>query len=161
MKEIQGKATTTLLAPIENSFALVYAVEDYPRWNSEVFRAVEVLDRGADGAASKARAKLRVARGRFARDFELIVAVRAEPPKAVYIERIPHGPSDQERLQLTWALQAAQPEDGRTQLALSFATALTSLPSLLPLGGAGDQMARSLVEGVARALRGQPEQPRL
>lgn len=175
MKELQGRASATVPAPIETSFAVVYAVEAYPRWNRDLFREVEVLERDQDGGPSKARAKLRVARGRFVREFELLVAIRAERPNAVYIERIPHEPSDEERLQLTWTLRAngstssggpaggptgdgatssgGPAGGGPTDIALTFAAALSSLPSFLPLGGAGDQIARSLVDGVARALR--------
>ncbi|MBV8991320.1 MAG: hypothetical protein JO372_22405 [Solirubrobacterales bacterium] len=149
MKEFHGTAGTTVLAPLERSFATVYAVEDYPSWNRDLFRAVDVLERDADGGASKARATLRVARGRFVKEFELLVAVRAERPKAVYIERIPHEPSDEEGLQLIWGLKGDQE---RTHIELRFAAAISSLPSFLPLGGAGDQIARSLVQGVTRAL---------
>ena len=148
MKQLRGQASGTVLAPIDESYALLLAIERYPSWNSKAFREVEVLERDHDGGPTKAWAKLRVARGRFSRDFELVVAVRAERPSAVYVERIPNEPSDAERLDLTWALQ----EERGTRIALRFSAVLSSLPSFLPLGGAGDQIAGSLVSAVARAL---------
>lgn len=148
MKELRGKASAKVLAPLEASFALLHAIERYPSWNRDLFREVEVLERDDSGAPARAWANLRVARGRFVKDFELVVAVRAERPNAVYVERIPNEPSDEERLKLTWALH----EEGQTRVALSFAAALSSLPSFLPLRGVGDQIAGSLVKAVARAL---------
>ncbi len=137
-----------MLAPIDKSFALLQAIERYPSWNANVFREVEVLERGPDGHAAKAWAKLRVVRGRFRKDFELVVAVRARRPSAVYVERIPNEPSDGERLELTWSLQ----DEGATRIALRFSATLSLLPPFMPLGGAGDQIAASLVRAVGRAL---------
>lgn len=148
MKQLHGQASGTVLASIDESFALLQAIERYPRWNANVFREVEVLERDPEGHAAKAWAKLRVARGRFTKDFELVVAVRAQRPSAIYLERIPNEPSDGERLELTWSLH----DEGVTRIALRFSASLSSLPSFMPLGGTGDQIAASLVRAVGRAL---------
>jgi hypothetical protein len=148
MKRLQGQASKTVDASIDRCFAVLRAVDGYPSWDPELFQAVDVLEQDAEGNPVRAHAKLRVVRSGFTREFDLIVAVHAKYPGAVHVQRIPHDAADQEKLDLAWTLEA----DGATRITLAFSAAIASIPSLLPLRGAGDGIAGHLVGSVARAL---------
>ncbi len=45
----------------------------------EVVRRVEVVERGDDGTATKARTTLHVSQGPFNRDIDLLLSVQTEP----------------------------------------------------------------------------------
>jgi ribosome-associated toxin RatA of RatAB toxin-antitoxin module len=148
MKELHGSARALVTASLEESFRLLAAVDRYPSWNAALFREVEVLERDGDGQPLRARARLRIPRSPLFREFELLVAVRTQWPQAVYLTRIPYEPSDEERMQLAWRLSDA----GRTRIELEFEAAVSFLPAFLPLAGAGDKIARTVLEGAAIRL---------
>jgi ribosome-associated toxin RatA of RatAB toxin-antitoxin module len=147
MKQLQGNSSASVSAPIERCFALLYAVETYPAWYPEVVRDAEVLERKEDGGPSKARAQLHVSAGPLVQDFKLLLAVTAEPLRAVTLTRIAHDASDSEEFEVSWRLEQA----GQTRIQLDLHANL-SVPRFLPLGGIGDSLARGFVEAAARAL---------
>ena len=56
MKELRGQATGTVSVTPERCFAVLLAVDRYPRAYPEVIREVEVIDRHADGSPQLALA---------------------------------------------------------------------------------------------------------
>jgi ribosome-associated toxin RatA of RatAB toxin-antitoxin module len=154
VKRITGVASGVVDAPLEECFALLEAVDRYPAWNPELVPEVEVLERTDDGRPARARVKLRVARSRFSKDLELVVAVRADRPMTVHLTRLPNEPSDEERLELTWRLHAA----GKTRIELELDAVASLLPAFIPLRGLGDLIARRLLAAATRAL--EPAPPR-
>jgi ribosome-associated toxin RatA of RatAB toxin-antitoxin module len=147
VKQLQGRARAELEAAPEDCFALLAAVERYPAW-FEVLREVEVLEPEQNGTAGLARAAVHVEQSPFGKDFELFVAVRTEPPFAVTLTRVPYGPTDLDRLELTWRVRGEAP----TQLELEFDAAVSFVPGFLPVGDAGDAIARAAIEAAREAL---------
>jgi hypothetical protein len=147
MKQLRGAADSEVAASPEQCFALLADVEGYPRWHSETVRQVEVIERGADGRASKVAATLHAQTGPLARDFHLMLAVALQPPRTVRLTRAPHEPTDPERFEVNWRVAAGQPT--RIQLELE---AVLELPRLVPLGPVGDSLASGFVAAAAREL---------
>jgi hypothetical protein len=148
MKQISGRASSVVAAPVENCFALLEAVHRYPVWNGDLVREVKVLESDADGRPARAWARIHVAQNRFAKNFELVVAVRAEPMRAVCLTRLPNESSDPEQLVISWRLH----RDARTRIGLEFHATVSFLPSVVPLFGVGDLIADTLMDAAARAL---------
>jgi ribosome-associated toxin RatA of RatAB toxin-antitoxin module len=149
MKELHGTASRTVAAPVEDCYGLLEAVDGYPAWHPDVVRSVEVLERGADGRPSRARATLHVAVGPLVRDFNLVLAVELEALRRVKLIRQRNEPSDQEQFVVSWRLE---PDGERaTRIAIELDANL-SVPRLVPLGGIGDSMAEGFVSAAARAL---------
>jgi ribosome-associated toxin RatA of RatAB toxin-antitoxin module len=148
VKEIEGLASTLVAAPVEDCFSLLAAVDRYPAWNGELLRQVEVLEWEGDRRPAMARAMLHVAQSPFDKDFELVVAVRCEPPRTVSVIKVSGGPFHRERLALTWHLHP----DAGTRIELEFHATASFLPSLLPLFGVGDLIAGTLLQAAAREL---------
>jgi hypothetical protein len=149
VKELRGAASGTVDAPLGEAFALLAALEDYPRWHPDVVKHVEVLERGDDGQPRRARTALHVAYGPLVRDFNLVMAVTVEPERLVGLKRIPHGSDDPEEFAVTWRLE----EPAGTRITLELLASL-SVPRLLPVGGIGDSFARGFVDAAARELGG-------
>lgn len=148
MKQINGRASSVVAAPVENCFALLEAVHRYPTWNGDLVREVEVLEWDADGRPAGARAMIHVAQSPFAKNFELVVAVSAEPMTAVYLTRLPNAPSDPEQLVISWRLHP----DAGTRIELEFHATVSFLPRVVPLFGVGDLIADTLIDAAARTL---------
>ncbi len=149
MKQLEGTAAAEVAAPATQCVALFEAVERYPQWYPEVVRHVEVTEREAGGRPTQARAQLHVAYGPLVRDFDLLLAITVDSPGTVRLARIPHGPSDPERFDVTW--HAAEAARTRIELRLE---ANLSVPRLVPVGGIGAQLARGFVDAAARELSG-------
>jgi ribosome-associated toxin RatA of RatAB toxin-antitoxin module len=149
MKELAGSASTTLQASPERCFELVSAVERYPDWNPEVIRTAEVLDRDRAGRPSRVRTTVHVSAGPLTRDFDLLMEVSRQEDREVRLTRIKHEPSDPERFEVIWRVDADQP----TTLELELAATL-DVPRLVPLGGVGDRVAQGFVEAARRELDG-------
>jgi hypothetical protein len=122
-------------------------VERYPDWYPEVVRRVAVRERDADGRATRAEAALHVAHGPITRDFELLLAVRAEPSSSVRLQRIAHGAHDDERFEVLWHLRPG----ASTALSVELRASL-AVPRLLPLGGIADAIAGGFASAAAAAL---------
>jgi ribosome-associated toxin RatA of RatAB toxin-antitoxin module len=151
MKELHGTATQSVNAPIDRCYALLVAVEDYPRWHPDVVRSAEVLERRPDGNPARAHADLHVAVGPLTKDFNLTLMIQLAPPASVTLTRVPHDSSDQERFRVSWTLAAAP--GGGTEISLALDANL-SVPRLVPLGGIGDGLADGFVASAARELAG-------
>jgi len=147
VKELTGTAFATTTASPEQCFSLLLAVDRYPSWHGDVVRQAEIVERDAQGRPSKARAKLHVERGPLTKDFDLLMAVNADPFEMVKLSRIPHEPSDQERFDVVWRMRAGQSTHIRLDLAANL-----SVPRLVPLGGVGEALAQGMVNAAARAL---------
>lgn len=145
---MNGAATEVVSAPVSDCFALVEAVERYPSWHPDVVREVDVVDRGADGRARRARTTLHLARGPLVKDFHLLMAVVAEPQLTVTLTRLRHEASDREEFEVRWRVQD---EGGGTRIRMELAANL-SVPRFLPLGGIGDYLAAGFVAAAANAL---------
>jgi ribosome-associated toxin RatA of RatAB toxin-antitoxin module len=144
MKELHGSAKAEVAAEPGRCFALLRDVEGYPDWHPETVRRVEVVQRSADGAATRAQAELHLAYGPLSRTFELLLSVDAESAHEVRLARVPHEASDPEEFEVVWRV-----EPGSVALALR---ANLSVPRLLPVAGIGDALARDFVHAAAGRL---------
>ena len=150
MKEIRGSASAVARATPESCFSLLAAVDRYGDWNADLVREVEVIEREEDDWPARARGAIYVKHSPVMKHFELTVAVRAEPPRAVYITRIPNEPSDREALELAWRLAPAR---GRaTRINLELQAVVSFVPGFIPLGGVGNMIADTLLEAATEAL---------
>lgn len=147
MKELRGRANTAVSASAEACLALLRAVDRYPSWYPEVVRSVDVLERDGAGQPTRVRTTLHLAQGPLTKDFELLMAVTAQPPGTVKLTRVADGSSDEEQFEVTWHVEA--PADVRIRLDLH---ANLSVPRFLPIGGLGDGVADGFVAAAARAL---------
>lgn len=147
MKQLHGSASASVAAPIEACFALVEAVDRYPLWYPDVVREAEVVERSDDGRPTATRATLHASVGPIVKDFQLLLAVKAQQFSAVQLTRIPHDASDPERFEVLWSLQPGS----ETRIHLTLDASL-SVPRLVPVGGIGDSMAAGFVAAAAAAL---------
>jgi polyketide cyclase/dehydrase/lipid transport protein len=148
VKVLTGTAFATTTASPEQCFSLLLAVDRYPGWHGDVVTRAEVVERDAQGQPIKARAKLHVERGPLTKDFDLLMAVNADPFDMIKLSRIPHEPTDPERFDVVWRMRAGQSTHIRLDLAANL-----SVPRLVPLGGVGDALAQRMVNAAARALQ--------
>jgi ribosome-associated toxin RatA of RatAB toxin-antitoxin module len=147
VKELQGSASAEIELPAEDCFALVASVDRYPGW-FEVIRAVEVLKRKRNGFPSLARVELHVPQSPFGTNFELVMAIEAERPGAVHFTKVPTGPSDQDRLEISWRMR----EIGNTEIEFEFDAAVSFVPGYLPVGSAGDAIAEAILGAATTAF---------
>jgi ribosome-associated toxin RatA of RatAB toxin-antitoxin module len=153
VKEIHGSASGIVRATPERCFSLLAAVDRYRDWNAELVRELEVLERHRDDKPTRVRAVIHVKQSPFMKNFELTVAVRAEPPHAIFITRIPNEPSDPEALELAWRV-APRSAGGATRIGLQFNAVASFIPGFLPLGGIGNLIAERLLDAATTALGG-------
>ena len=146
MKEFHGEAAEVAAAPQEDCFALLAAVDAYPGWCPDVVRHVEVQDRDAGGQPSRARMRVRIARGPLVKEFELLLAVGVDPPDAVNLSRFNDHPTDQE-FNANWVLRPA----GSTRIGLELDAKLR-VPGYIPTGGKGNEIAENFVTAACPAL---------
>jgi ribosome-associated toxin RatA of RatAB toxin-antitoxin module len=149
MKELHGRATAELEIHPKKCFELLAEFERYPAW-FDVVQEVKILEVEDNGTPGMARASLYVPQSPFGTHFELLLAVRTEAPVAVTLTRLPDGPHDEDRLELSWRVQG----DGSTRLELEFDAAASFVPSFLPVGGAGDAIAQAALDAARSALTG-------
>lgn len=147
MKELQGRASAELDVPAGECFELLAAVEGYPEW-FEVVHTVEVLEAERNGTPGLARAELYVPQSPFGTHFELVVAVQTERPATVTLTRVPEGIADPDRLEVTWRVRGRK----STKLEVEFDAAASFVPGFVPVGGAGDAIARAAIEAARAAL---------
>lgn len=145
-----GEAAEVAGASLEDCFALVAAVDRYPEWCPDIVRAVDVLDRGADGRPSRVRMSMHVARGIIVREFNLFLAIVAQPPGSVELRRVVDHPTNQE-FTATWRLRPA----ASTHLALELDAKLR-VPWYAHAGGIGDTIAEGFVSAACQALPASP-----
>jgi polyketide cyclase/dehydrase/lipid transport protein len=148
MKELNGSGSGTTSASPADCMTLLEAIDGYPTWAPDIVKEAEVIERDASGHPTQARAKLHVERGVLTRDFNLLFAVTVDPAGRIELKRIPHQPSDQERFDVTWQVDAG----ASTRIALDLAANL-DVPRFVPLGDVGDAMAQQLVSAATRALQ--------
>ena len=146
MRDFHGKAAQVTPASLEDSFALVAAVDRYPDWCSDAVRAVDVLQRGADGYPGRVRMRMHIARGAIVRDFNLYLAMVVEPLATVRLTRFTDHPTNQE-FHATWLLRPA----GSTRIELQLDAKLR-VPPTIPAGGIPDAIAEGFVGAACRAL---------
>ena len=147
MKELQGSASTEIELPAEDCFTLLASVDRYPGW-FEVVRDVEVLEREPDGLPSLARVELHVPQSPFGTEFSLTVAVHADRPESMRFVKLADGPSDQDRLEISWRMR----ENGPTEIEFEFDAAVSFVPGYLPVGGAGDAIAQAILGAATSAF---------
>lgn len=146
MRDFHGEAAEVTPASLDDSFALVAAVDRYPDWCPDAVRAVDVLERGADGYPRSVRMRMHIARGAIVRDFDLYLAIGVVPPATVKLRRFTDHPTNQE-FHATWLLRAA----GSTRIELQLDAKL-GVPSYTPAGGIPDAIAEGFVSAACRAL---------
>ena len=146
MRDFHGAAAEAVAASVEDCLALLAEVERYPDWCPDNVRAVEVLERGADGQASSIRMTIHVDRGGFDREFDLFLTVVVEPPGTVKLTRVRNRPTSQE-FTATWTLTPA----GRTRVALDLDAKLR-VPSFIRADGIADAIAEGFVTAACREL---------
>jgi Polyketide cyclase / dehydrase and lipid transport len=148
MKELTGRGSGTTTASPADCMTLLEAIDSYPAWAPDIVKEAEVLERNASGEPTQARARLHVERGVLTRDFNLLFAVTIDLAGTIELRRIPHQPSDPERFDVTWRIDAGQ----STRIALDLSANL-DVPRFIPLGDVGDAMAQQLVSAATRALQ--------
>jgi ribosome-associated toxin RatA of RatAB toxin-antitoxin module len=148
MAELRGTATDLVAAPLAECFALIQAVDRYPSWHPDVVREVEVLERDAEGQPQRVHTKLHVARGPVVKDFDVILAVIAEPPEGLKLTRVADHPSDQS-FDVAWRLQ----DGARTRMTIDLSANL-NVPRFLPLGAVGNSIAEDFILAAKDALAG-------
>jgi ribosome-associated toxin RatA of RatAB toxin-antitoxin module len=149
MKELTGTAAGTTQASRAQAMSLLEDIDRYPSWYPDVVKEAQVLERDGQGRPTKAHTLLHFERGPLTKDFNLVMAVTVDPSAGtIALKRIPHGPGDQERFDVTW--RVAEGSSTRVQLDLA---ADLSVPRFLPLGGVGDSLAEGLVSAATRALQ--------
>jgi ribosome-associated toxin RatA of RatAB toxin-antitoxin module len=148
MAQLRGTATDLVAAPLAECFALVQAVDGYPSWYPDVVREVEVLEHDSEGRPHRVRTKLHVARGPVVKDFDLIMAVIADPPQGLKLTRVSDHPSDQS-FEVAWRLG----EGAQTRMTVDLSADL-NVPRFLPLGGIGDSIAEGFVQAAKDTLAG-------
>jgi Polyketide cyclase / dehydrase and lipid transport len=153
MKSLRGTGSAVVPATVEQCFALLAAMDGYPRWYPDVVREVRVIETGADGRPSRAHVTLHVAYGPLAKDFPLVLAIALDRPRTVRLTRLPNEPGDDEQFDVIWRLE----DRGDTRIELELEARL-DVPRLLPIGGIGDVMADGFVQAAIAAL-GTPEEP--
>lgn len=131
----------------ERCFAVLLAVDRYPRAYPEVIRRVEVIDRHADGSPLIALANLSLGVGPVQREFALRVKVSWKKDRLVRLTRVPNDRSDLERVTLTWHISPGPP----TRLTVRLRARL-EVPRVIPVRGAGGAVARGLLEAASRTL---------
>ena len=146
MREFLGAASEVVAAPLEDCLVLLAAVDRYPDWCPDVVRAVEVLDRGADGQAGSVRMTMHIAWGGFDREFDLFLTVIVEPPGTVKLTRVRKRPTSQE-FNATWMLTPA----GSTRVALQLDAKLR-VPWYIRAHGIADAIAQRFVTAACREL---------
>jgi Polyketide cyclase / dehydrase and lipid transport len=146
MREFDGAASEVVAAPLEDCLVLLAAVDRYADWCPDVVRAVEVLDRGADGQASSVRMAMHIARGGFDREFDLFLTVIVEPPGTVKLTRVRKRPTSQE-FNAAWMLTPA----GSTRVALHLDAKLR-VPRFIRAHGIADAIAQGFVTAACREL---------
>ena len=149
MKQLEASAATEVSAAPADAFALLADVERYPTWYPDVVKRVEVVDRDAAGNPTRARTVLHLAVGPVVRDFHLLLAVRAQPPSAVNLDRVPHEPGDDEQFSVAWTVA---PSAAGSRIAVRLAASLP-VPRFLPVSGVGESVAQGFVQAASRALQ--------
>ena len=149
MRSFDGIASTVVPAQAQQCFALLAAVDAYPRWNPDLVRRADVLARDASGLPAMVAMAIHVAESPIAKNFDVRMAVTADPPRSVSLTRA-KGSWDLSDLALRWELF---PADG-TRIELTFHASTSLLPRFIPLPDVGDEIARRLVDAAARALTG-------
>ena len=149
MKELRGRASAELEIDPDKCFELLATFERYPSW-FDVVREVEILEPERNGTPGMARAALYVPQSPFGQHFELVLTVRTEAPVAVTLTRVPEGPADPDRLELSWRVTGEE----SARLDLEFDAAASFVPSFLPVGGAGDVIAQAALDAAREALTG-------
>lgn len=147
MKQLQGSASAEIELPAEDCFALLGSIDRYPGW-FEVIRAVEVLKRKPGGFPSLVRVELYVPQSPFGTDFEIVMAIEAQRPGAVQFTKLPAGPTDQDRLEISWRMR----ENGNTEVEFEFDAAVSFVPGYLPVGSAGDAIAEAILGAATAAF---------
>ena len=109
---------------------------------------VEILEEELDGTPGLARALLHVPQSPFGTQFELFVTVRTESPVEIMLTRVPDGPADPDRLELSWRVGGT----GATQLEFEFDAAASFVPSFFPVGDAGEAIAAAAIDAARVAL---------
>ncbi len=150
MKSIDGRADSVVRASAEECFALLAAVDRYPAWTGELVREVHVLEWDASDQPTRARVTLHVAQSPLAKEFELVMSVQAKPVESVLLARVPHDASDREQLEIDWRLH----REVGTRIEVSFHGVTPRVPSFVPLGGVGDEIADTLLRAAVKALDG-------
>lgn len=149
MKRLEGRAASVVNAPLADCFAALRAVDRYPDWLRGYVERVVVTEHDHAGDPVRAHVVVHVAQSPFAKRFEFDLAIRADR-HAIHLARLPVDPSDRERLRLSWLLYEAD----ATRVELEFAASATFIPSLVPLPGVGNLIARTLLDAAINALRG-------
>ncbi len=148
MKELHGTASAAVSAPPEKCIAMLAAIEAYPDWYPDGVREVETLERDGSGQPTKVRTRLHVEVAAFSRDFNLTMSVAVEPQGRVALKKLKADPSDPP-FDVIWHVSE---RDG-TMIELELNTALP-VPRFVPIGGAGDSIAKSFVSAASGELAG-------
>ena len=151
MKQLQGSASAEIELSAEDCFVLLASIDRYPAW-FEVVREAEILERETDGRPRLARVELYVPQSPFGTDFSFMVAVQDSRPAEMQFTKVPDGPADLDRLELTWRVR----ENGLTEIEIEFEfdAVVSFLPGYLPVGGAGDVIAEVILDAATTAFTG-------
>ena len=144
MRELTAEASGIAPQPIEVAFTQLRDLESYPVWYPTGAQSVDVLERDEQGAAREVDVVLSVAAGPLRRSFRMRMAVRAQDPTLVAVERIADARGDHERCTIMWRLHEL--DEARTEISVELAARL-ELPPFLPIR----QISRDVVQGFLNA----------
>jgi hypothetical protein len=147
VKEFHGAAAGQVSASPAECLALFEDVAGYPEWYPEVVRRVEVQAPATQEGPTRASTTLHAGLGPLEHDFELVIEVSRPGPDTVRLARVPNEATDPERLTLVWQVGAG----ADTELGVKL-EALLDVPRLLPLGDAGDAVARGFLAAARTRL---------
>jgi hypothetical protein len=148
MKQLHATAGATTQASLERCFALLSAIDEYPRWYPSGILSAESLELDADGLPTRARAILHLGHGPFVKQFPLDLSVITRELSSVELHRMPEHPQDDEQLSVHWRLRDGV-HDRQIEVEMR---ANLAVPRFLPVGGMADALARSFVEAAVGAL---------
>lgn len=147
MKELRADASAPVAASPAECTEFLSAVDRYPTWHPRLIRQAEVLERAGDGTPVLANATVELALGPIVHDVHLVITVAVERGERVTLTRVPYEPSDEERFELAWRVEA----DQSTVLHLEL-MADVEIPRFVPVGPLGGKVAQGFVDAASRAL---------
>ena len=144
MKELTANATGVTETGIERCYAHLLKVEDYPQWYPDGARSVTVLERDADGAASKVDAVLAAVAGPLRKEFPVRLAIEQDRPTRIALARVADDRGDHEALTIAWQLRELG--ESSTEVTVELGARL-DVPLFLPI----DPVAREVANGFLQA----------
>ncbi|MGH2842751.1 MAG: SRPBCC family protein [Solirubrobacteraceae bacterium] len=149
MRELSAEATGVAAQPIQIVYTLLRDLEGYPNWYPDGARSVAAVERDAEGAAVSVDAVLAAAAGPLRKSFAMRLAVRAQRPTLVSLERLADARGDHEALGIEWRLRELGARGTEITVKMN---ANLDVPALLPLGSVARDVANGFLNAALARL---------